>query len=250
MFDNPTGTKLREMNLKTMARMLSDPEPGEKEMTFEDRFGLMVEREWLSKHNSRIDRLMRAATLGVNACVEDIDYGNNRTIDKQTVRTLATGMYIEQKLNVVITGKTGSGKSYLACALAHNACRQEIPVKYYRVPELLLEFSAARASNKYHHFMQSLLRARVLVLDDIGLKSYDNVESRDMLELAESRYNKASTIFVSQIPHSDWYELFSDSTLADAFLDRIIHNTYVLPLDSELSMREIAAQKLLNFIGR
>src|SRR5690554_5980625 len=150
----------------------------------------MVEKEWLSRKNAKIKRQLHSASLGLNACLEDIDYAADRTIDKKTIQTLSTCTYIEQKLNIVISGKTGSGKSYLACAFGNNACRQGYSVKYYRVPELLLGIQEAKSEHRYTRFMNKLQKVSLLILDD-------------------------------------------------AIMDRIIHNSYILSLDSKKSMREV-----------
>jgi len=243
MLEGPTIEKLKEMKLKVMAQMLSDPDSSIRELSFEDRFALMVEEQWLAKRNARIKRLLRDAGFPIEACTEDIRYHTDRTVDKKTVVTLATCTYIEKRLNVVVSGRTGSGKSFIICALGSAACRKLYRVRYYRIPELLLEIEDARENGMYLKFMRSLGKVKLLILDDIGLKSYTIEESRDILEIAESRYNRASTILSAQVEHSKWYDLFADPTIADAIMDRIIHNAYVLPLDSKRSMRQIMAEE-------
>jgi DNA replication protein DnaC len=245
MLNNPTVEKLRALKLKVMAQMLSDPDNSLKDLSFEERLGIMVEKEWLSKKNSRIKRLLKNASLGMSACIEDIDYTVERTIDKKTIQTLSTCSFIEKKLNIVISGKTGSGKTYIACAFGNAACRQGYTAKYYRIPELLLEIEDAKNENRYARFMAQLQNIKLLILDDIGLKSYSLEESRDILEIAESRYGKFSTVLSGQIDHTKWYDLFPDPTIADAIMDRIIHNAYILPLDSKKSMREVMAEKTI-----
>ncbi|NLL68576.1 MAG: ATP-binding protein, partial [Clostridiaceae bacterium] len=175
--------------------------------------------------------------------IEDIEYSSNRAIDKQSILELASCNFIEKSLNIITTGKTGSGKTYLICAFGSNACRKGHTVRYYRIPELLLEIQDAKAHNHYSKFMKQIQSARLLILDDIGLKSYTLEESRDILEIAESRYDRGSMILAGQIAHSQWYELFPDPTIADAIMDRIIHNSYILELDSKVSMREVMAAK-------
>ena len=243
VLNNPTVEKLKDMKLKVMAAMLADPDPSLRELSFEERLGLMVEKEWLARKNARIKRLLREASLGVDACIEDIYYSAGRSIDKKTIQTLSTCAFMEQKLNIVISGKTGSGKSYLACAFGNKACRQGYRVKYYRMPELLLEVQDAKSEHRYSKFMNQLQKVKLLILDDIGLKSYTLEESRDLLEIVESRYNRASTILSGQVSHTKWYDLFPDPTIADAVMDRIIHNSYILALDSKQSMREVMAKK-------
>jgi DNA replication protein DnaC len=243
MLKNPTVDKLKDLKLNIMAQMLCEVDPSMNELTFEDRLGLMVEKEWINKKNNYIQRLLEKATLGLNACMEDIDYSSERSIDKSALQQLSTCLFIEQKLNIIITGKTGSGKSYMACALGNAACRKSYRVKYYRIPELLLDIDSAKTEHRLKKFMFKLQKNQLLILDDIGLKSYSLEESRDILEIAESRYNKGSIIISGQIPHTKWYELFPDPTIADAVMDRIIHNAYLLNLDSVKSMREVIARR-------
>jgi len=245
MLNNPTVEKLRDMKMKVMAKMLIEPDSSLESLSFDERLSIMVEREWFAKKNSRIKRLIGSASLGLNACLEDIDYMADRTIDKRTIQTLSSCMFIEQKLNIVITGKTGCGKTYIACAFGNAACRNGYSVKYYRIPELLLEIQTAKIEGRYSRFMTSLQSIKLLVLDDLGLKSYSLEESRDVLEIAEGRYNRTSTILAGQVDHTKWYELFPDPTIADAIMDRIIHNSYILALDSKKSMREVMAEKII-----
>jgi len=247
MLNNPTVEKLRDLKLKVMAQMMSEPDLALRELSFEERLGIMVEKEWLAKKNARIKRLLNSASLGLNACLEDIDYLADRTIDKKTIQTLSTCSFIEQQLNIVISGKTGSGKSFIACALGNSACRHGYTVKYFRIPELLLEIQDAKNENRYAKFMAQLHNIRLLILDDIGLKSYNLEESRDILEIAESRYNKCSTVLSGQIAHTEWYDLFPDPTIADAIMDRVIHNSYILALDSKKSMREVMAERMMKY---
>lgn len=247
MLKNQTIEKLRDMRLKAMAQMFTDSDSEVLSLSFEERFGLMVEKEWLAKKNSKVKRLKRKATLGQDACVEDIDYQTDRALNRQAILELSDCAFIDKSLNIIATGKTGCGKTYLICALGSNACQKGYAVKYYRIPELLLEIQDAKANNNYSKFMRSLGKIRLLILDDLGLKSYTLEESRDILEIAEARYNKGSMIIAGQIPSSQWYELFPDPTIADAIMDRIIHNSYIIELDSKQSMREIMAAKKMRY---
>ena len=250
MLNNPTVEKLKDLKLKVMAQMLSDPDSSLRELSFEERLGIMVEKEWISKKNSRIKRLLNNAFLGLNACIEDIDYTCDRKINKKTIQHLSSCSFIEQKLNIVISGKTGTGKTYISCAIGNSACRHGYTVKYYRIPELLLEIEDSKNENRYAKFMSGLQSIKLLILDDIGLKSYTLEESRDILEIAESRYNRVSTVLSGQISHTKWYDLFPDPTIADAIMDRIVHNSYILTLDSKKSMREVMAEKTIKSIEK
>lgn len=245
MFNNPTIAKLHDLKLKAMAQMLAEPDHNLQDLTFEERLGIMVDKEWLAKKNSKIKRLLQNASLGLSAHIEDIDYLPDRSIDKKTIQKLSSCLYIEQKLNVVVSGKTGSGKTYIICALGDIACRHGYSVKYYRVPELLLEIQAAKSENRYSKFMTQQQNAKLLILDDIGLKSYTLEESRDIHEIAESRYNRGSTILAGQANHEKWYDLFPNPTVADATMDRLVHNAYILAIDSKKSMREVMAEKIM-----
>lgn len=222
-----------------MAKMLASPGEHEKEMSFEDRLGLMVESEWLARRNNRIKRLLKKAAFPVDASIENIDYEHQKGIEKKTIQKLAGGSYIEQNLNLIITGMTGSGKTYLASAFGNAACRNNYTVKYLRITELLLEMQTAKFENQFAKYIKQIQKVNLLILDDIGLKTYDLEESRDLLEILETRYNRASHIIVGQIPHEKWYELFADPTIADAIMDRIIHNSYVFNIEAKHSMREV-----------
>jgi len=248
MIDSQTTAKLRDMHLRTMAEALLNPEPGSEGLSFEERFALLVEKEWYARKNSRISRLISTAGFGMQASLEAIEYGKERNISRKDIATLGTCLFVEQKLNVIISGKTGSGKSFLACALGNAACRNNYSCRYFRLNDLFAEIVMARLENQYLRFMETLRKTSLLVIDDIGLKPYTPEEARDLLEIAELRYNRTSTVFASQVPHEKWFDLMPDPTVADAFLDRVVHNAYIIPLDSKISMREIMAQKKLKMI--
>ena len=249
MLRNPTADKLRDMRLNKMAEAFLNPEPGSDALSFEDRFALMVEKEWYAKKTSRVARLVSRAGLGIQASLADIDYSKERNISRKDVATLGSCVFIQQRLNIIISGKTGSGKSYLACAIGDAACRNNYSCKYYRLPDLFAEIAMSRFENRYIRFMDSLRKIHLLILDDLDFKTYSHEEARDLREIAELRYNKTSTIFASQVPHEKWYDLIPDPTIADAFMDRIVHNAYIVPLDSTISMREIMAQKRMKAIA-
>lgn len=181
----------------------------------------------------------------MDASIENIDYGHQKGLEKKLIQNLAACGYIEQNLNMLITGSTGSGKTYLASAFGNAACRKNYAVKYLRMPELLLELQSAKYENRFLKYIKQIQKTNLLILDDTGLKTYSLEESRDLLEIIEARYNKASLIMIGQIPHTKWYELFPDPTIADAIMDRIIHSSYVFNIDANHSMREVTAKRLM-----
>ncbi len=211
------------------------PEIGQ--LSFEERLGLLVDRELTERESRKLKSRLRAAKLRQQACFEDIDYQHKRGLDRSLVQQLGTSTWIQKRHNVLITGPTGIGKSYLACALAHKACLNGFRSHYYRLPSLLHELKIARGDGRYSQLMKQLLRADVLVLDDWGLTTIRADEQRELLEVLEDRYDRKSTIVTSQFPSDQWFETMSDPTLADAILDRLIHNGYKLLLDGE-SMRK------------
>jgi DNA replication protein DnaC len=246
MLKDATVERLRGMKLNAMADAYLNPEPGSDGLSFEDRFALAVEREWYAKKNARTARLASRAGFSVSASIEGVEYSKGRNISRREVVSLGTCAFMQRKLNVIISGKTGSGKSYLACAIGAAACRNGDACRYYRLPGLFAELDMARFENRLLKFMDGIGRVPLLILDDMGLKAYSLEESRALLEIAEARYGKASMIVSSQIPHEKWYDLFPDPTLADAFMDRVVHNALVVALDSELSMREVMARRALD----
>ncbi len=245
MLNQPTIQKLKEMRLPVMAKMFAEPAEPEKDMCFDDRLALMVEKEWLTRRNNRINRLLKKASFPMDASIENIDYDHQKGLDKKLIQDLAGCNYLEQYLNIIITGMTGCGKTYLASAFGNAACRKNYTVKYLRMPELLLELQTSKCDNQFAKYIKQLQKLNLLIIDDIGLKTYALEESRDLLEIIEARYNKASLIMIGQIPHLQWYELFPDPTIADAIMDRIIHNSYVFTIDAEHSMREVTAKHLI-----
>ena len=232
-----------------MAKALQELDASFYELEFNDQLGILVEKEWLAKRNARLTRLIRNATLSQNACIEDIDYTYKKSKEKAVIQKLTVGTYIDEHLNVIISGMTCSGKTYLACALGNEACRREHKVKYYRMPELLMEISHARLENTYSRFMNRIKKYQLLIIDDLGLQSYSLVESRDFLEIIEALYNKGSLILSSQLPREKWYDLFPDPTIADAILDRVSYNSYILDLESKISMRQITAEKKMALLS-
>lgn len=238
MLNNPTLDKLRSLRLTGMAdafqeqlhKLLPD-------LDFEERLGLLIEREWILRENRRLKRRLSQAKLQQTACVEDINFKHPRGLNKPNVVELARGQWISQHLNLMITGPTGCGKTYLACAMAHKACLTGFTSRYYRLLRLWHELKVAKADGTYTHWLSQLAKMDLLILDDWGLVPPDPEQRRDLLEILDDRYQQRSTIITSQLPTTHWHEHLNDATLADAILDRLLHNSIRLELKGD-SMRK------------
>jgi len=239
-----TVETLRRMRLTGMAEALlsQTQQPNSNELSFEERFGLLVDYEWTYRQNRRLSRLLKQARLKVPACLEDIDYQHPRGLDRAVMRPLASCEWLRQHQNVLISGPTGVGKTFIACALANHACRHGFSALYYRAPKLFTEIAIARGDGSYPKLMNQLSKIDLLVLDDWGLAPLAATETRDLLEVIEDRYQNRSTIMASQLPIEDWYAAMADPTMADAVLDRLVHNAHKLALKGE-SMRKLKASK-------
>ncbi len=200
-------------------------------LAFDERFGLLVDAEWLDRQNKRLARNLREAKLRLSdACIEGIDYPARRKLDKAVIRGLSSCAWIHEHHNVVITGPTGVGKTYIACALAQQACRKGYRVLYRRVPRIFDEILLARADGTYPRWLAKVARFDVIVLDDWGLVPLADSERRDLLEIMEDRYGNRSTILTSQVPVEQWHDQVGDPTIADAFCDRLLHNAHRIEL--------------------
>jgi len=232
MLNEQTMEKLYAMKLNGMAEALEQQRavPDVAELSFEERFSLLVDRQWTWKENRRLRRLLANAKLKINACIEDIDYKNKRGLDKSVILSLAAGQWITQAHNIIITGPTGVGKTYLACTLANSACRQGFSALYVRAPRLFQDMALAKADGTYPKLMNKLTKTKVLVIDDLGLAPLSDAERRDLLEIIEDRYDLAPTIVASQLPLDLWHDTIGDPTIADAILDRLIHNAHKIQL--------------------
>ena len=234
MLNHPTLEKLRTMRLTGMAdafqEQLSQPLP---DLDFESRLGILIEREWYLRENRRLKRRVQQAKFKQTACIEDIDFKHSRGLDKSNVLELARGQWINQHLNLLITGPTGCGKTYLACAFAHRACLTGFTSRYYRLPRLWHELKLAKADGTYNNWLLTLAKVDVLILDDWGVVSPDVEQRRDLLEMIDDRYQQRSTIITSQLPTTHWHEHLNDATLADAILDRLLHNSIRLELKGD-----------------
>ena len=239
MLTHPTLEKLHSLKLSGMVKALEEQIQMEdlKELTFEERLGLLVDREVTERRNRKLQTLLKKAKLRLNASIEDIDYRHPRDLDKSLILSLASCQWIEEHNNILITGPTGVGKSYLACALAQKACREGCRTLYFRLPRLLQELTMARGDGRYGKMLINLAKTNLLVIDDWGLAPLDDHGRRDILEILEDRHNIRSTIVTSQLPLNNWHEIIGDPTLADAILDRLVHNAYKITLKGE-SMRK------------
>ena len=239
-----TLTKLNEMKLASMVlavRELIDTAPGHQ-LTFEEKLGIVVDREWADRDNRRLARRLKEAKLGTRASLDNVLCDPERGLDKASIRQLATCQWVKAKHNIVIVGKTGVGKSYLGSALADAACRAGYRSLFIRVPRLLEELALARAAGQYSSLLAKLARIDVLVLDDFLLNPMNDVERRDLLEVVEDRYDKSSTVITTQVPTKTWHEALSDPTIADAICDRVVHNSHVLKLGGPSIRRKKALQ--------
>lgn len=243
MLLNPTLEKLQALKLTGMSEALDEQLRSSDidQLGFEERLGLMVDREITSRDNRRLTTRLRKARLRQNACLEDIDYRHPRGLKREQIQQLLGNRWIQEHQNVIITGPTGVGKTWLACALAQKACRDGYTVQYLRLPRLLQDLNLARADGRYPKLMAGYAKTDLLLLDDWGLAPLNESQRRDLLEIVEDRHNLKSTMITSQIPVEHWHELIGDPTLADAILDRLIHNAHRVPLKGE-SLRKKGAK--------
>jgi len=239
MLKHPTLDKLHALKLTGMAAALADQSatPDITDLSFEERLGLLVDREMTERDNRRMTSRLRRAKLRHTAILEDLDYRNSRGLDKGLVQSLASCQWVKEHLNVLITGPTGVGKTWLACALAHKACREGYTAQYVRLTRLLRELTIAKGDGQYSKLLTSLAKVDVLILDDWGLMKLSAENRRDLLEVLEDRHGRRSTIATSQLPIEEWHGVIGDATLADAILDRLVHNAYKINLRGE-SMRK------------
>ena len=235
MLNHPTLTQLEELGLSGMAKALREllASGDAAGLSLTEGLGLLLDREASDRRDKRLAARLKSANLRHQAVVEDVDYKHPRKLDRAVFQKLIAGDWIGAHDNLIICGKTGLGKSWLACALGHQACRHNRSVLYQRVPKLFSDLALARGDGRHARLLKTLSRVEVLILDDFGLGPLDAPARRDLLEIVEERYGRRSTIMTSQPPVDAWHELIGEPTYANAILDRIVHNAHRIELDGE-----------------
>jgi DNA replication protein DnaC len=233
MLTHPTIETLKALKLHGMIAALEEQQrtAATQALSFEERLALIVDRERLYRDNQRRTRLLRGAHLKVSAaCIEDINYKAARGLDKRQIAQLATGEWIRRSQNLLITGATGAGKTWIACALAQQTCRQGNSVIYWRVPRLIEQLRIAHGDGSYIKFLKTLAKASLIVLDDWGLSALSTQDRADVLEILDDRVNSGSTLIASQLPVDTWHTYLGEPTVADAILDRLVHHSHRIEL--------------------
>ena len=239
MLQQPLFDQLHALRLRGMASALEHQlaSADTAALSFEDRLGLLLQHEAHDRNAQRLGQRLRWAKLSQSACIEDLDTRTPRGLQKMALAQITDLAWIREHLNVLICGPTGVGKSWIACAIGHAACRADHSVRFYRLPRLIDELTRATAMNNRSSFFRSLAKVDLLMLDDFGLAPLSETTRRDLLEILDDRYDKKSTLITSQLPVEQWHAYLGDPTLADAILDRLVHNSYRLNLTGE-SMRK------------
>lgn len=235
MLAPPTADKLRSLKLYGMLKGFEEQLSSSQydSLTFEERLGLLVDREVTERDNRRLTTRLRQARLRQQACMENIDYRASRGLDKAMMKKLSQCQWIKNHLNVLLTGPCGVGKSFIACALGHKACLEGYRTLYLRAPRLFEDLALAKGDGRYAKIMSSIAKSDLLIIDDWGLSVLTDQERRLFLEILEDRHDLRSTIVTSQLPVKHWHETIGNATLADAILDRLVHNAYHIQLKGE-----------------
>ena len=240
MLQQPTFDLLHELRLPGMVAALEEQQgfPDVQELAFEDRLVFLLEREKTERATRRLQRLLGQARLRLDASIEDLNFRTPRGLDRSLILRLASCDWVRDGQSVLIVGATGTGKSYLGCALGHQACRHGLSVRYFRLSRLLGELALARADGSHPKLLQRLARTQLLLVDDFGLAPLDDLARRDLLEVLADRYQRRATLVTSQVPTDHWHELVGDPTFGDAILDRLLHNAHRITLKGA-SMRRV-----------
>jgi DNA replication protein DnaC len=243
MLTEQTLTKLRGMKLTGMAKAYEEQMglPETRTLSFDERLGLITDREELERESRKFCNRLKNARLRESACIENLKFNTSRGMDKSQILSFKNIEWIKRFQNIFITGPTGVGKTYLACALLHEACRAGYSARYTRLPRLLDELALAKADGRYPAMMTSLAKTQVLLLDDWGLSIFTDEQRRQVLEIVEDRYSVRSTIITSQVPVDQWFDVIGEVTLGDAIMDRIVNGAYKLQLKGP-SMRRVKSQ--------
>jgi DNA replication protein DnaC len=248
MLTHPTHERLITLGLTGMAKAFEEQRrsPDLDALPFEECIGLLVDREAAERDTKRLATRLKSAALRQSACVEDVDLRTPRGIDRAVIARLVGGDWIDRNENLLITGATGLGKSWIACALGHKACRDNRSVQYHRVPRLFEALALARGDGRYGRLLKTIGRVQLLILDDWGLSVLNPPERRDLLEILDDRHGRASTIVTSQVPVEHWHDVIGDPTIGDAILDRIVHNAHRLQLSGESMRKQNARNQTLD----
>lgn len=241
MLNEMTMEKLKSMKLRGMSLAFEEQKSNTavRDLSFEERFGLIVDAEWIKRKSNHLNRLLKKATFKFpNACVEDIEYHNDRKLDKGLIAELSTCNYIRNKRNVILMGASGAGKTFIGCALGNAACRNLMSTKYIRLPELLTDLDIARGEGTYKRILNQYKKYELIIFDEWLLTPLNITQARDLLEIIEARHQCSSTIFISQFAPAGWHLNIGEGTIADAVLDRIVHNSYEILIEGSISMRE------------
>lgn len=235
MNQNPTLDKLKAMRLNAMAELYNQhlTQNTSQSMTFDEQLALLVDHQWEDRQNKKINRLLKQAHFKQSASIVNMDYATQRNLDRNMFERLATLNFIKAKENIIITGASGVGKSYIAQALGHQACMMEYKTIYQNTARLFKKLKLCKADGTYLKELNNILKADLVILDDFGLQSFDNHAREALMDIIDERHGKSSTIIASQIPVSSWYDIIGESTIADAILDRIVNSSHRIKLEGE-----------------